>query len=101
MKQPLKHCCEMMQLNLDDGRVQIFYSPEERRYYINVMNGKRIAATQGLFFCPWCGTKLPDDLSTEYHEILAKEYAIDSHHVQTKKIPLEFQTDEWWKKRGL
>ncbi len=42
------------------------------------------------------------DLTTKWYEILEKEYTIvDPHGVDANKVPTEFFTDEWWKKRGL
>jgi hypothetical protein len=60
-------------------------------------------ARQGVDYCPWCGTKLPESLFDTRFDILEKEYGIDSPYddKQKDKIPAEFLTDEWWKKRGL
>jgi hypothetical protein len=53
-------------------------------------------------FCPWCGTKLPKDLNDEWEEIVAKEFGVTQlYYRYMDKIPPEFKTDEWWKKRGL
>ena len=53
-------------------------------------------------FCPFCGTKFLKELSDEWYEILAKEYGIESPSYDDRdKVPQEFWTDEWWKKRGL
>jgi hypothetical protein len=54
-------------------------------------------------FCPFCGTKLPNDLVEERMDTLEAEYGIDDIYddKQKKLIPQEFMTDEWWKKRGL
>lgn len=54
-------------------------------------------------FCPWCSAKLPESLSDVRDSILLDEYGIDDEFdkKQAKKIPAEFLTDEWWKKRGL
>ena len=54
-------------------------------------------------FCPWCGTKFPKELIDEWYGILEKEYGITNpdNNEQSKLIPAEFLTDEWWKKRGL
>jgi uncharacterized protein DUF6980 len=54
-----------------------------------------------IYFCPWCGTKLPVSLADDWYDILEKEYNIDDPVVDTHKVPPEFQTDEWWRKRGL
>ena len=38
----------------------------------------------------------------EWCAILEKEYGItDSRGKEADKVPAEFKTNEWWKKRGL
>ena len=55
-----------------------------------------------LLYCPWCGTKLPKDLDGVWSETLKREYGIkDPIFDDADKVPPEFRTDEWWKKRGL
>jgi len=53
--------------------------------------------------CPRCGTKLPHSLAEEWSEIIEREYGItdDWDEEQLSRLPQEFKTDEWWKKRGL
>ncbi|MDR3223979.1 MAG: hypothetical protein LBT03_00095 [Holosporales bacterium] len=58
-------------------------------------HGKRVLA-----YCPFCGAKFPERLGDKLTEILQKEYGLGSWK-DYKKTPPEFQTDEWWKKRGL
>ena len=97
------HCCSLMEDFLNDGRVQIFYSPRMREYYILL---KDSSAIQCILYCPWCGTKLPEDVRDEYFNTLRAEQAlgninphIDIH--DRSAVLEEFKTDEWWKKRGL
>ena len=53
-------------------------------------------------YCPWCGAKLPKELSDEWYDILKKEYNIADPVVEDReKVLAEFWTDAWWKKRGL
>ena len=53
-------------------------------------------------FCPFCCIKLPKDLTDEWCEILDDDYDINPYdEPQKKRMPAEFKTDEWWKKRGL
>jgi hypothetical protein len=53
-----------------------------------------------LAYCPFCGTKLPD-FSYEYADAIKKVLKVDYTKIDFKDIPCEFQTDEWWKKRGI
>ncbi len=55
-------------------------------------------------FCPMCGTKLPADLIDEWMAIIEQRFHMSGGFLsnrEQKKIPKEFKTDEWWKKRGL
>lgn len=95
------HCCMTMTECAHDPRIAVKYSPKYREYYIPL---KKSNSIQTLLFCPWCGKELPKDLRDEYDEILEKEYNINIDDVVMEKkirIPKEFKTDEWWKKRGL
>ncbi len=54
-------------------------------------------------FCPYCGTKLPENLEDMWFEILEKRFDIDDpfDSEQYKKIPVEYLSDSWWKKLGV
>lgn len=85
---------------LNDQRVQIFYSPQMREYYIPL---KKSLAVQCIFYCPWCGKKLPESVRNEYYDIIENEYKIDitPDMEEEKNFPKDFLSDEWWKQRGL
>jgi hypothetical protein len=51
-------------------------------------------------YCKSCGAKLPEKLDRQLTEILQNEYGLETWR-DYKSAPAEFQTDEWWKKRGL
>lgn len=95
------YCCTFMQNSINDPRIPLGYSPIMREYYINMNNAQYMI--QEIFYCPWCGNKLPGSLRDEYFNILAREYHIepDLDIKNNDRIPLEFKSDEWWKKRGL
>lgn len=84
---------------LNNCRIGIGYDEKTRDFSIK----SPVSGSHRIPFCPWCGTKFPKDLIDEWHQILEEEYGIDSpdNTEQSKRIPAEFQTDEWWKKRGL
>ena len=95
----MKHCCKEMTFFLEENKVAVNYSIKDREYSINLRNSHAI---QLIKYCPWCGATLPKQLSDEWFDILEKEYGIvDPSDKEREKVPAEFQTDEWWKKRGL
>ena len=87
-----------MSFFLNEKKVAIAYSAKFREYYIELNNGTD--AVQLINYCPWCGSKLPEVLGNVFFETLEKEYNIEAD-LELKNIPHEFQSDEWWKKRGL
>ncbi len=95
-----KHCCEKMNLILDEGQVSFRYYPIYRAYGISHMGCKGVC--QLIEYCPWCGIQLPTDLHDTYASVLEEEYSIDAWDwEQEKLIPREFKSDKWWKIRGL
>jgi len=103
-----RHCCVMMHDQINNPMGLIFYDLEDRCYTVSVpktlLKKNEVWKGYGLQFCLFCGTKLPEPLFEQWAEILEKEYGLDnpySDEEQKKRIPREFLTDEWWKKRGL
>lgn len=92
---PSKHCCKNMSFFLQEGKVGISYTNYERLYSIDL---RHIDALQKIYYCPWCGSKLPKALDDKWLDDLKKLGFKDPNKQQ---IPEEFKTDEWWKKRGL
>lgn len=94
-----KGCCETLNSFINDCRVGFKYHPAERMFTFPAPNRGR----QGVSHCPWCGAKLPESLFDIRVDMLEQEYGIDAPYDsdQKDKIPAEFLTDEWWKKRGL
>lgn len=100
-------CCERMKLAVEDIDCPLDYIPKVRYYRMSapksLLKKNEVWVGYRVDFCPYCGTKLPADLANERLEILEQEYGIDNPNdpKQKKRIPKEFMTDEWWKKRGL
>jgi len=98
-------CCEEMYkilLGENDGECELHfgYDPKIREYYIDV-KAEYGGAVQLIKYCPWCGEKLPKSLREEHFDILEREFGIDYGDLKTRsKIPNEFKSDEWWKKRN-
>ena len=101
------HCCDVMDSILERGDSALIYSPDIRSYTIReIIKTKKkieIGAANRIRYCPWCSTKLPKSLDTEFVNILKKEYQLTEfwNPKEVAHMPAEFKTDEWWKKRGL
>jgi hypothetical protein len=95
-------CCLDMDLMLEesDPLYNIKYNSTKREYYLKSLEGPYMRTIE---FCPWCGSQLPKNLRDEWFDILEQEYGIDDPGwpEQLAKVPADFLTDEWWKKRGL
>ena len=98
------HCCLIMDYSVDktdpENVSPCLYIPKFREYSLQAMIGPGAGKID---YCPYCGTKLPQELSDLWFDILEKEYGLDDPGwpEQREKVPTEFLTDEWWKKRGL
>ena len=104
----MKFCCqnfpskkdihEIVFYSLRTNDVIIEYYPRRRAY--RTVHGEETCCP--INYCPFCGTKLPRELWDEWLDTLEKEYGIeDPTDSEREKVPAEFWTDEWWKKRGL
>ncbi len=97
----MEHCCEELNKFISEEEVNLFYSPQERFYGINY-KPKTGGGVQLIKFCPWCGSKLSKDLIDEYAKLVFDELGLDPlDRNYRKKLPSEFKSCEWWKKRGL
>lgn len=53
-----EHCCKRMADFLEDARIPIDFIPERNYYFLTFV--WPYTTKQGLTYCPWCGTKLPE-----------------------------------------
>ena len=106
---------------LNDDPASLLYEPVERLFGLYMERGTTVieSSIEPIYYCPFCGTKLPTWLgeNEEYAIALEKAIGYDGYkallyeHPKTHaycldrdKIPeefKEFKTDEWWIKRGL
>jgi hypothetical protein len=96
----MNHCCKNIKNYLQASDCFVGYVPQIREYYFDLQNGCSLR----LDYCPWCGAKLPKELRDEIFDVLEKEYGLELNVDELKtdpRVPPEFLTDEWWKKRGL
>ena len=101
-----KFCCNDMEYYITTNEQDsISYNTITRKYSVPFISG----LYHEIWYCPWCGYKLPKSLSKEWELTLLNEEGIaqkilDDYGIESyaeKLIPPEFKTDEWWKKRGL
>jgi hypothetical protein len=94
-------CCYNMEYYVNKNR-EISYDIKFRSFHLRLEDDEHYCTRQQLYYCPWCGTKLPEDLDGVWSKTLREEYNIhDPIFDDANKVPPEFKTDEWWKKRGL
>jgi hypothetical protein len=94
----MNFCCEDMQRLVGNQRTSVTYKAIDRRFVIEGDLGLEMD------YCPWCCTKLPENLREEWFETLEREYGIETDIGEARDrtdIPQEFWSDEWWKKRSL
>ena len=90
-----------MDYHADHSNSLLEYDPKVRSYLFFLRNDPD-GTHQEFNFCPWCAQKLPEDLNEKWEEILKSEHFLEEPcDVEESKLPKDFQTDEWWKKRGL
>ena len=93
------YCCGALDYQLRSEYCPIRYSSRFREYSIQDFESTSISI---MLFCSNCGTEFPPSLRGEWGDILEKEYGLeDPFDDDQDKVPHEFLTDEWWKKRGL
>ena len=73
------------------------YVPKFREFGISV---NKDSSKIRISHCPWCGSKLPSGLRERWFHELENMFP-DFDGFADERIPPEFQTDEWWKKRAL
>lgn len=88
------HCCQQMQANLASQELHLSYISKFREYGIDYADGG--SSHQTIQFCPWCGSKLPASLRTQWFEELdAIGVDVDG------EIPQIYSDSEWWIKKSL
>jgi hypothetical protein len=91
------YCCLTMDIHLSKKGTILRYDSQYREYTVGFPNGGVL-----IQYCMFCGKKLPLSVRKEWYAILEEEYGLESPDEEDeKKVPKEFWTDEWWKKRGL
>ena len=96
----MKYCCDNMEYYAEQD-IEIEYS-KRLNYYSMTLRDDEYSTSCQLYYCPWCGIKLPQSLDGVWSKTLKAEYGLDDPIFDdADKVPEEFKSDEWWRKRGL
>lgn len=86
----LPHACPDMVRAIEDSRVPLKYLPRFREYGISREGG---VAIQRIYFCPFCGTKLPESLREAFFDRLDAL----GMEIEDPALPDELRSDAWWR----
>jgi hypothetical protein len=91
----LLSCCTQMSFHFREKEKIIGFELATRRLGIRIRDN----IFQLIKYCPWCAAEKPKDLTNELDQIIFEQLKLDGF--DDERLPEEFKTDEWWKKRGL
>ncbi|MDR0695639.1 MAG: hypothetical protein LBF56_02620 [Holosporales bacterium] len=91
--------------NPEPGRI-VLYEPVWREFSSPIGLSQDNGVDVSIHFCPFCGKAFPEELEDKWVETLMNELGIirkenEPYEEFKKRVPPEFQSDEWWRKRGL
>ena len=95
-------CCESLIRSIEQKEFKFY--PEYRGICLYFFDEENDTYGQHFIkFCPYCGTKMPNDLyaSDAYCDALEEAVGKEYCDITEDEIPEEFKSDVWWKKRGL
>jgi hypothetical protein len=104
-----RFCCDGLEAIIKNPQCSLEYEPHIREYiltvpeYLRVKNNNATYPTFVISHCPRCGSKFPESLFDEWHDIMETEFGLSGliGPAEAHLIPEEYKTDEWWKRRGL
>lgn len=94
MKRNLTFSCKDHHDEFDCPDSLIRYIPKFDEYGIIIRDGG--TSTIGIFFCPWCGIKLPESKRDLWFDTL-EELGFDDPSEQA--IPVQYESSEWYKEK--
>jgi hypothetical protein len=74
----------------------ITYAAKFREFHLSPVG----LYTYLIHYCPFCGSKFPEDLRDIWWEQL-EDLGFGSPLEQFDQLPEAYQTDAWWKQQGL
>ncbi|MBS0351340.1 MAG: hypothetical protein JSR33_09175 [Proteobacteria bacterium] len=94
MKNKKEHCCQKLTKEINRSKIFLLYIKNLREYGIRILDGG--TSFQSVYYCPWCGAKLPHSLRNEWFDTL-DSMGFDDPREQD--IPLDYKSDAWWRKK--
>jgi hypothetical protein len=92
----MKFCCKTLKSKIkQEPDEHILYLPQTRTFQIIGLG----LDTVDISYCPWCGNKLPDDLTDQLVNIIYEELKLDSYN--DPRLPKQFKSNRWWVDLGL
>ena len=99
-----EYCCQEMMDTMSNAAFDLAYRKRFAETYTASREGDGICWQ--FDFCPFCGKNVASKHDI-FNKCIKDELGIDvedegfDHDTLDERLPLEFHTDEWWKKRGL
>lgn len=97
------HLCDGMVAALEAKNSPMEYSPQFREYSIRLRTptSRRFGLYQSLFFCPWCGMRLPVSLRSQLYDELERSNGaeVEDFFEALSAAPRQYQDGEWWQDR--
>jgi hypothetical protein len=96
-----QHCCldmawfisEPIEWESQGANPVIIWISSWNEYRIEISRDGNSAVL--IYYCPWCGAKLPKSRHNLWLETL---YKLGFNDPGEQNIPKEFESDEWWRK---
>lgn len=95
-----KYCCINIEGNIEESPFTVAYEEYIIEYFLTCYRSKYRKYSE-ISYCGFCGKKLPKNLKQEWKFILGKDFGIKDVVREWSKIPEEFKTDKWWRKKDL
>lgn len=86
--------CDTLRTMLDRDEGFVKYDEVFNEYYLIVPAAEEVR--QVIFYCPWCGDKLPESLRDRWFDEVMETYgSTSSSHIDPK-----YHSDRWWRSVG-
>jgi hypothetical protein len=96
----LPECCNKLNAEIHKSKSALINSDKSRSY--NFLMRRNNFQSLPVNYCIYCGTKMPDCLYDMWYQILKRQYKLSYDDLEyNEKIPQEFLTGEWWRKRNI